>query len=179
MLGISLRLLNRSTSGRCRMSPSVFFQVLGNAKTLGAQVANVGLFVSVKAQMSLEIVLETEAFFTMRTVVRSLSSVKPFVSSQALPQSEPLFTASARVRLFPRVKALVPPQDLPAFELFAADLAGERVAAGEDALQSPNAVAALGEAAQSPSGVDVLMGAQIYVRRREITAGRVCRFYAS
>lgn len=74
------------------------------------------------------------------------------------------------------MKALVSFQDLPAFELFAADLADERVAAREDPLKTPNAVTALRKAAESASRMGILMGSQIFVSRRAFTAGTVCPF---
>lgn len=63
----------------------MFLQVLRDPKTLGAQVARERLFTGVKAQVSLEIVFETEGLSAVRTVVRSFSGVKSLVPSQALP----------------------------------------------------------------------------------------------
>ncbi len=73
----------------------MFLKVLVDPKTLRAQIANEGLFTCVKAQMSLQIVFETEGFPAVRADVRSLSSVEALVSSQAFPQGKCLFTAPA------------------------------------------------------------------------------------
>lgn len=89
------------------MIESVFLKVLEDPKTLRAQVANEGLFTRVKAQVSLEIVFETEAFPAVWADVRSLSSVEALVPSQAFPQGKCLFTLSAGIRLFACMKALV------------------------------------------------------------------------
>lgn len=78
-----------------RVSEPVFLKVLVDPKTLRAQIANEGLFTCVKAQMSLQIVFETEGFPAVRADVRSLSSVEALVSSQAFPQGKCLFTAPA------------------------------------------------------------------------------------
>lgn len=59
----------------------MLLQILADPETLGAEVANVGLFTGVEAQMSLQIVLEAESFPAVGASVGPFSRVETFVSS--------------------------------------------------------------------------------------------------
>lgn len=150
----------------------MFVQVLLDPEAFGAEGAGEGLLPCVEAQMALQVFSESEALAAVQAAVGSLSGVEPLVTPHALAQREGFSAAGAGVRPLARVETFVSPQDLPPLELLAADLAAERVPVRRVPLQAPHAVLARGEAAQPPSRVGALVGAEVFGRGGGVAPGR-------
>lgn len=117
----------------------------------------------VKPQVGLQVVSQAEAFAALRAGVGSLPGVEPQVAPEALPQGEGLGARRARVGPLARVEALMPTQDLPSLEHLLADVADVAVpGVGDDLLEAPDAVSALGEAAEAMARVRTLMSTEVF-----------------